>query len=292
VELNDFDPEFNAITGLSGTGKSNILDAICFTLGISAMNTIHPSTMQDVIYKNGQAGVHTATVIITFDNKDKSRSPPHYTYNDEIIISREVGMGSKNIYKINGLTVSAKEIMDFFNSLQINVNNPHFIVMQGRITEVLNMKPTEILSMIEEAAGTSKFEPMKRTVKMEVGRKDKKLKKLQKVAGVMLFPFLENIAREKQKLNELDKVNGQIRILNEKLNNFNNMQLMKMVNQLPDEQKQMDFINFESGKICIIYVFITMTNFKLGPFALNIFILCHGSIIFFIQFLYNVYNIF
>ena len=30
-----FDPLFNAITGLNGSGKSNILDSICFVLGIS-----------------------------------------------------------------------------------------------------------------------------------------------------------------------------------------------------------------------------------------------------------------
>ena len=30
-----FDKEFNAITGLNGSGKSNILDAICFVLGIT-----------------------------------------------------------------------------------------------------------------------------------------------------------------------------------------------------------------------------------------------------------------
>ena len=32
--ISGFDPEFNAITGLNGSGKSNILDAICFVLGI------------------------------------------------------------------------------------------------------------------------------------------------------------------------------------------------------------------------------------------------------------------
>jgi structural maintenance of chromosome 2 len=30
-----FDQLFNAITGLNGTGKSNILDAICFVLGLT-----------------------------------------------------------------------------------------------------------------------------------------------------------------------------------------------------------------------------------------------------------------
>jgi len=32
--VSGFDPQFNAITGLNGTGKSNILDSICFVLGI------------------------------------------------------------------------------------------------------------------------------------------------------------------------------------------------------------------------------------------------------------------
>uniref|UniRef100_A0A1B0CNN4 Putative structural maintenance of chromosome protein 2 chromosome condensation complex condensin n=1 Tax=Lutzomyia longipalpis TaxID=7200 RepID=A0A1B0CNN4_LUTLO len=35
TEIHGFDKEFNAITGLNGTGKSNILDSICFVLGIT-----------------------------------------------------------------------------------------------------------------------------------------------------------------------------------------------------------------------------------------------------------------
>jgi structural maintenance of chromosome 2 len=34
---------------------------------------------------------------------------------------------------------------NLFHSVQLNVNNPHFLIMQGRITKVLNMKPPEIL---------------------------------------------------------------------------------------------------------------------------------------------------
>ena len=35
--IKSFDRQFNAITGLNGSGKSNILDAICFVLGLSQL---------------------------------------------------------------------------------------------------------------------------------------------------------------------------------------------------------------------------------------------------------------
>lgn len=38
--ISGWDPEFNAITGLNGSGKSNILDAICFVLGITNMSQV------------------------------------------------------------------------------------------------------------------------------------------------------------------------------------------------------------------------------------------------------------
>jgi recombinational DNA repair ATPase RecF len=40
VTLTNFDPGFNAITGLNGSGKSNILDSICFVLGIKNLSQV------------------------------------------------------------------------------------------------------------------------------------------------------------------------------------------------------------------------------------------------------------
>ena len=40
TEIKGFDPMFNAITGLNGSGKSNILDSICFLLGISNLSQV------------------------------------------------------------------------------------------------------------------------------------------------------------------------------------------------------------------------------------------------------------
>jgi hypothetical protein len=39
----NFDPFFNAITGLNGSGKSNILDSICFVLGITNLSQVRAS---------------------------------------------------------------------------------------------------------------------------------------------------------------------------------------------------------------------------------------------------------
>lgn len=90
VNLQKFDAHFNAITGLNGSGKSNILDAICFVLGITNLSQIRVSNLQDLIYKKGQTGVTEASVSITFDNSDKSKSPLEYKHFHEIIVTRQV----------------------------------------------------------------------------------------------------------------------------------------------------------------------------------------------------------
>ena len=56
---------------------------------------------------------------------------------------------------INGKIVTQEKVRDLFTSVKINVNNPHFLIIQGSVTKVINMKPQEILGLIEEASGVS-----------------------------------------------------------------------------------------------------------------------------------------
>lgn len=50
------------------------------------------SHLQDLVYKNGQAGVTKASVSINFDNSDKKRSPLGFETNDEITVTRQVSL--------------------------------------------------------------------------------------------------------------------------------------------------------------------------------------------------------
>lgn len=68
-----------------------------------------------------------------------------YCFHDNFIFTFiQVVIGGRNKYMINGTTVQNSRVQDFFRSVQLNVNNPHFLIMQGRITKVLNMKPPEV----------------------------------------------------------------------------------------------------------------------------------------------------
>ena len=181
VTVPGFDRHFNAITGLNGTGKSNILDSICFVLGITNLSQVRASTLQDLVYKQGQAGVTKASVTIVFDNSEIKSSPVGYEGEKRLCVTREVVVGGRNRYLINGKGAQASSVANLFQSVQLNVNNPHFLIMQGRITKVLNMKPPEILSMVEEAAGTRMFESKKQAALKTLDKKQAKVDEIDRV---------------------------------------------------------------------------------------------------------------
>ncbi|VDN27530.1 unnamed protein product [Gongylonema pulchrum] len=168
--VDGFDAQFNAITGLNGSGKSNILDAICFVLGITNL-----SQLSDLVYKQGQAGITKATVTITFDNTDPSSRPVGFDRYTEIIVRRQIVINGRNTYTINGIAATNSRVADMFRTVGLNVNNPHFLIMQGRITKVLNMKPMEIVingrntyTINGIAATNSRVADMFRTVGLNV----------------------------------------------------------------------------------------------------------------------------
>ena len=193
-----FDPHFNAITGLNGSGKSNILDSICFVLGITNLSQVRAGNLSELVYKQGQAGVNKASVTVVFNNDDKESSPVGYEQCSEVTVTRQVLLGGKSKYLINGRNSPAGQVQNLFHSVQLNVNNPHFLIMQGRITKVLNMKPNEILGMVEEAAGTRMYETKKVAALKTIDKKQAKVDELNSVLSEEITPTLERLRGEKQ----------------------------------------------------------------------------------------------
>ncbi|KAJ7638237.1 condensin complex subunit SMC2 [Roridomyces roridus] len=210
TQITGWDPSFNAITGLNGTGKSNILDAISFVLGLTNMSTMRASNQTDLIYKRGQAGVTKASVTIVFDNSDVSKSPPGQESSKQITVTRQLSLPNVNKYLLNGHKVPQATIQSLFQSVQLNINNPNFVIMQGKITKVLNMRPQEILGMVEEAAGTRMFEDRKDKAIKTMSKKDKKVQEITALLAEEITPKLDKLRAEKRKLIEFQKAESEL----------------------------------------------------------------------------------
>ena len=51
---------------------------------------VRATSLQELVYKNGQAGITKASVTIVFDNSDKKQTPVGYENFDELTITRQV----------------------------------------------------------------------------------------------------------------------------------------------------------------------------------------------------------
>lgn len=163
------------------------------------------ANQQDLIYKRGQAGVVKASVTIVFDNSDPTKSPDGYQQFKQITVTRQISMPNNTKYLLNGHKAQQQAILNLFQSVQLNINNPNFVIMQGRITKVLNMRPQEILGMVEEAAGTRMFEDRKEKALKTIKKKEKRVQEITADLENEIKPKLEKLRNEKRKFIEYQK---------------------------------------------------------------------------------------
>ena len=104
----------------------------------------------------------------------------------------------KSKYVLNGRVETADKIKQMFMSISLNVNNPHFLIMQGRITQVINMKPGDLLSLVEEASGTSLYENRKLLSLKTISKKQSKVDELTSILIQEINPHLEKLRKEKE----------------------------------------------------------------------------------------------
>lgn len=152
----------------------------------------------DLIYKRGQTNVTKASVTIVFDNSDRATSPVGFENMPNITVTRQIALPNVSKYLLNGHKAEQHRVQTLFQSVQLNINNPNFLIMQGRITKVLNMRPQEILGMIEEAAGTRMYEERKDKAKKTMGKKDKRVQELTSLLADEITPKLDRLREEKR----------------------------------------------------------------------------------------------
>ena len=145
----DFSNKVNVIVGPNGSGKSNVVDAISWVLGTQSPATLRTNKMEDVIFagteKLSKKGF--AEVYLNFEVDEKL-----FNGNSEISIGRKLFRDGTSEYFMNGLNCRLLDIQEFLNDVGIG-KQQHIIISQGQIAEILNSKPEDHRTTIEEAAG-------------------------------------------------------------------------------------------------------------------------------------------
>ncbi len=193
------------------------------------------ANQQDLIYKRGQAGVTRASVTIVFDNSDRSRSPSGYEQFKQITVTRQIALPNVSKYLLNGHKALQANVQILFQSVQLNINNPNFVIMQGRITKVLNMRPQEILGMVEEAAGTRMFEDRKDKATKTMGKKEKRVQELRDILDTEISPKLEKLRAEKRSYMQYQKAQSELDHVGRKLHAFEWMAFKENVEEKEQE---------------------------------------------------------
>jgi len=145
------EPGLTGVVGPNGCGKSNLLEAIRWTMGESSPKSLRGGGMDDVIF----AGTATrpprdfAEVSILLERDTGEQSAV-----GECEVTRRIERGAGSAYRIDGRDVRAKDVSLLFADAATGAHSPA-LVSQGKIGAVIAAKPVERRQLLEEAAGIS-----------------------------------------------------------------------------------------------------------------------------------------
>ncbi|MFP4116870.1 MAG: chromosome segregation SMC family protein [Candidatus Aenigmatarchaeota archaeon] len=204
---------FNCICGPNGSGKSNIIDAITFVLGTLSTKQIRAGKLEELIFSgsDGKEAREEAKVSLVFDNEDGDIPVDR----DEVKITRKINKRGNSIYRMNGETVTRRKIIDTLSSAKIR-SDGHNIIMQGSITNFIEMSSTERREIIDEASGIEEFDRKKEDSERELEKVENKLKEARLVLGEKK-KALDKLEKEKKLVEKRERIENRLDEIRKKI---------------------------------------------------------------------------
>lgn len=167
-----------AVVGPNGCGKSNVIDAVRWVMGESSAKHLRGGSLTDVIFSGSSTRkpVGQATVELLFDNVEGKLGGEYASYS-EIAIKRQVTRDGQSNYFLNGQRCRRKDITDIFLGTGLGPRS-YAIIEQGMISRVIDAKPEDLRTFIEEAAGISKYKERRRETENRIQHTQDNLSRL------------------------------------------------------------------------------------------------------------------
>lgn len=186
-----------AVAGPNGCGKSNVIDAVRWVMGESSAKHLRGGALTDVIFSGSSARkpVGQATVELLFDNSEGKLGGQYATYT-EIAIKRQVTRDGQSNYFLNGQRCRRRDITDIFLGTGLGPRS-YAIIEQGMISRVIEAKPEDLRTFLEEAAGISKYKERRRETENRIQHTQDNLARLNDLQGE-LETQLKHLHRQSQ----------------------------------------------------------------------------------------------
>lgn len=193
------------VVGPNGCGKSNVIDAVRWVMGESSAKQLRGDAMEDVIF-NGSKGrkpVGRASVEIVFDNSEGKLGGQYATY-AEIAVKRELSRDGQSQYFLNGKRCRRRDIADIFLGTGLGGKSSYAIIQQGTVSRFVEAKPEDMRTIIEEAAGISKYKERRRETENRIRHTRENLSRLDDLRSELgeRLTTLERQAKNAEKYKE------------------------------------------------------------------------------------------
>ncbi|MEZ5320082.1 MAG: chromosome segregation protein SMC [Vicinamibacterales bacterium] len=177
-----FDDGVTAIVGPNGCGKSNVVDAITWVLGEQSAKSLRGERMEDVIFNGSEARKPTGAAEVRLKLSQVAQAAMRRlgesADEDELldgapIVTRDVEIGRRlyrsgeSEYLIDGQVCRLRDVHDLLMDSGLGVK-AYAVIEQGKIGQILSSRPAERRSLIEEAAGVTKYKSRRRAAELKL----------------------------------------------------------------------------------------------------------------------------
>jgi len=146
-------PGLTGIVGPNGCGKSNVVEALRWAMGESSARSLRGDEMDDLIFAGSAARPARNVAEVTLTLEDAAGlAPPPIPDQPELQISRQIERGAGSSYRVNGREIRARDVQTLFADLASGARSSA-MVSQGQVSAIINARPSERRSILEEAAG-------------------------------------------------------------------------------------------------------------------------------------------
>ncbi|MEJ2583150.1 MAG: AAA family ATPase, partial [Acidobacteriota bacterium] len=175
-----FPGKVSAIIGPNGCGKSNLVDAILWVLGEQSPSQMRLKQMGDVVFSgaSGRPPAGAAEVTLVLESDDG-----HWKETDgRLEVRRRVFRSGPSEYRLNGRNVRLKDVFDELAAVGLGTR-AYSIIEQGRVGQVLSARPIDRRTLLEEAAGITRYKKRKHEAELKLEHTRQNLLRLDDVIG-------------------------------------------------------------------------------------------------------------